>query len=482
MQKKRLEEALNAGKLIKLGFTLNFSKPERLNLLYTVRCAKNKVIYANGEVKSLNDPYDDELNSNSSDTDNNEKLRNRERHEEKVEILTLQFNPNLNLLATGNSNGVIQVHDIFSGMPSPTEDAFESEGAKLMNQMKGSIPKAVTNTSKSATYNMPISTLKWYPYNNYSNNLLFYAHVNGYVGVMNRLSMKKMLIIEESDEIAAMDFNIDGSYLATCGKDFCIKIYDTNTNRSSFNKMVQKYGCHDLCHNTSNNDGLIMHTNRLQAVKFSNMSNDVLFSGGWDRSVKMWDRRTKNGLVNTIHGPFICGGDAIDVCNYLVLTASWVKENALELWDIRNCQKRLLNLPIRKELRNGDSISIDSNNSVDSSISDSSEPKKRGEYLYACKFFASNSQHQSISDNQYSYINKPNPDNFSTVIACGSGTQSVHLINYEAEERNRHITALFCKSPLYCLDTMYASSLIACGSMKKYLTLMTTNYSQSTTQ
>ena len=110
-----------------------------------------------------------------------------------------------------------------------------------------------------------------------------------------------------------MDFNVDGSYLAVVGRDWCIKMYDTNLSRSSFNKMTQQYGCNGSCHNSANT-GYVMHTNRLQAVKFSNVSNDILFTGGWDRSVKIWDKRIAHGLVNTLHGPFICGGDAIDVC------------------------------------------------------------------------------------------------------------------------------------------------------------------------
>ena len=43
------------------------------------------------------------------------------------------------------------------------------------------------------------------------------------------------------------------------------------------------------------------------------MSADLLLTGGWDRTVKVWDRRLQNGIVNTIHGPFICGSDAIDI-------------------------------------------------------------------------------------------------------------------------------------------------------------------------
>jgi len=476
VQKKRLEEALNAGKLIKLGFNLNFSKPERLNLLYTVRCANNKVIYANGDVKRVKN-FDDEYSTDDMDADVTNKVPKDEKHEEKIEILSLQFNQNQNLLATGNSNGVIQIHDIFSGMPvQPDEPYDSSEPDKMLSLVSKSVPKSVLNLHRSETYNMPITSMKWYPFNDYSTNLLFYAHVNGYIGVLDRTSMKKMLIIEESDEIASIDFNNDGSYLACVGKDYCIKIYDTNLNRTSFNKQVQKYGCPDKCHNTTNLAGQVLHTNRLQSVKFSNTSNDVFFTGGWDRSVKIWDKRTQYGIVNTIHGPFICGADGIDVYNYLVLTASWVKENALQLWDIRNCQKNLSNLPILTNTESrqlSDSISLSSTGSTDSI--EVTDPKKRGEYLYACKFFASNNQHKSFDDKQYQLSNKNDPNNFSTVIACGSGTQSVHLIDYEESHVNRHINALHCKSPLYCLDTMYASSLIACGSMKKFLTLMTTS-------
>jgi WD40 repeat protein len=304
------------------GFNLNFAKPERLNLLYTVRCSNNKVIYANGEIKTKPESHNDsdpellaEYEDNPNELTQKPTTKSTKSEEEKVEILCLQFNQNANLLATGNSNGLIQIHDIFSGLPVTGDDAYDvADSNKLLSFISKAVPRTVLNVSKSAMYNMPIITMKWYPYSNFSTNLLFYAHVNGYVSVLDRITMKKITIIEETDEIASMDFNIDGSYLAVVGKDYCIKLYDTNFNRSSFNKMVKKYGCFNKCHNTTGNNAQILHTNRLQSVKFSNMSNDILFSGGWDRTVKIWDKRTSNGLVNTIHGPFICGGDGIDVC------------------------------------------------------------------------------------------------------------------------------------------------------------------------
>lgn len=142
MQKRRLENALNAGKLIQLGFDLNKGKPEKLNLLYYVSCYNNNVVYAdkttinelpsplptprkspstllnrknktsNSSSEEDDDDDDDEdiqINNISNLNKTNDSIKNENENEEKIETLCLQFNQNLNLLATGDSNGKIQV-------------------------------------------------------------------------------------------------------------------------------------------------------------------------------------------------------------------------------------------------------------------------------------------------------------------------------------------------------------------------------------
>jgi hypothetical protein len=139
------------------------------------------------------------------------------------------------------------------------------------------------------------------------------------------------------------------------------------------------------------------------------------------------------------------------------LTASWVKENALELWDIRNCTKRISTLQI---------------------LSDSTSSKAivKNEYLYACKFFSSTSHVYELDTAQMGGSNeKPNRQvraNYSTVLACGSGTQSLHLIDYEKPANKQHLASINCHSPLYCLDAIYSCSLISCGGMRKFFTMM----------
>lgn len=484
---------------MQLGFSINHNKPGRLSQLYHVKCYNNDVVYADGEVKkqmdsarekssqlkksqsSQSNKSDLSESSSSSSLSSSYLARGSDRRppkvngaievDDKIEVLCLQFNQNLNLIATGDSDGRLQVYDVFSGSPvTSIKDAKPSE--------------SMTTPSKcplSATHNMPIICMKWHPETHTTSNFLYYAHVNGYIGVLERETMKKQIIIEENDEIACIDFNIDGTCMASVGKDFCIRLYDSNVASPAFNKMIKSYGMHNLdIHNQElieqSPSTNLYHTSRLQCAKFSNMSNEVLFTGGWDRTVKIWDKRTQHGLVNTINGPFICGSDAIDVCNYLVLTASWVKQNALHLWDIRNCSRKLAQLPVHTELNDSSQYST-YNTIIPDADSVDSNARKKGEYLYACKFFASNNQHQafSVKDSLRSTrIKLTNPDSYSTVLACGSGTQAVHLIDYEEPDETKHITAIKCHAPLYCLDTMYSCSLIACGSMKRFLTIMTT--------
>lgn len=190
---------------------------------------------------------------------------------------------------------------------------------------------------------MPTVCLKWHPYSSFSMNFLYFANVNGYIGLMDTESMDKRVLIEEADEIACIDFSLDGACLASVGKDAQIKLYDSNLNSSSrLNQLICTYGesrtttggdvsSHgfrsssvlDMIDNESTQESSATHTNRLQAVKFSNTSSFLLFTGGWDRCVKIWDRRSARGYVSQLNGPFICGSDAIDV-NVRTITCCFV--------------------------------------------------------------------------------------------------------------------------------------------------------------
>ncbi|XP_019337964.2 signaling threshold-regulating transmembrane adapter 1 isoform X6 [Alligator mississippiensis] len=100
-----------------------------------------------------------------------------------------------------------------------------------------------------------------------------------------------------------MDFCLDGSVFATAGTDRHIRLYDSCTMQE----------------------------------------NHIFLTGGWDNSVKVWDKRIRKEAQRVINGPHICG-PGLDIWGHCVLTASWVPRNALQLWDLRMSQLQK-NLP-----------------------------------------------------------------------------------------------------------------------------------------
>jgi hypothetical protein len=108
--------------------------------------------------------------------------------------------------------------------------------------------------------------------------------------------------------------------------------------------------------------------------------------------------------------------------------------------------------------------------------------KENGEYLYACKFFSSSNNANLAAvatdtdqSNKTRVKNLANQSSYSTVLACGSGSKSLHLLDYEEAYNKQHVSSLNCDSPLYCLDTIYSSSLIACGGMNSFYTILATS-------
>lgn len=94
-----------------------------------------------------------------------------------------------------------------------------------------------------------------------------------------------------------MDYSPDkGKKLAIAGKNPEIEVYDDET--------MQK--CVEF-----KNMGTASHTNRIFSVKFDPKDPNLLYSGGWDCAVFLWDLRLATP-VHTIYGPQI-SADCIDV-------------------------------------------------------------------------------------------------------------------------------------------------------------------------
>ena len=115
------------------------------------------------------------------------------------------------------------------------------------------------------------------------------------------------------------DFNIDGTMFATGGDDKVVRLYDEVSKKTKA-KME----------GSLNSPG---HTNRIFSLKFSKSDPNILVSGGWDKSVIVWDLAAQEPKAKCT-GPYICG-DSLDLFGNILITGSWRTENQLEMWDLR---------------------------------------------------------------------------------------------------------------------------------------------------
>jgi len=106
-----------------------------------------------------------------------------------------------------------------------------------------------------------------------------------------------------------MDFSHDGRKLATGCTDGQVRIYDELT----------KEEWHIFERGGWNHRG---HSNRIFCCHFANFDDNVLLTGGWDRTVMLWDIRAKN-YVGCFYGPNVCGNAISTTENGKIYTGAW---------------------------------------------------------------------------------------------------------------------------------------------------------------
>lgn len=125
---------------------------------------------------------------------------------------------------------------------------------------------------------------------------------------------------EEDNALYALDFNPFKPQIATAGEDAIIRIYDETERKLA--TRIEK-----------GESDLPGHSQRIFCVKYHENDGNFMISGGWDKTVMMYDARTYKP-VGYVFGPYVCG-DSLDLQSNYILTGSFKEDKSLQTWDIR---------------------------------------------------------------------------------------------------------------------------------------------------
>jgi len=218
----------------------------------------------------------------------------------ETQTFVVKYDPKDKYIAQGCSDGSIKVYNVFTGKQS-----YEM------------------NTEMEQP--MPTTCIRWRPLQStaVTKNVLLTVNANGALEHWHVTSGKRLhRIYDELNQLLCCDYNNTGSQFCSGGKDCIVRVYDEESR-----KLISEL--------EGGGQGENGHSNRVFCVKFDPNDPNIIVSGGWDKSIIVWDIR-QHCPVRSIYGPYICG-DSIDVSNEVLLTGSYTDHKNIQLWDYNAC-------------------------------------------------------------------------------------------------------------------------------------------------
>jgi hypothetical protein len=137
--------------------------------------------------------------------------------------------------------------------------------------------------------------------------------------------------------LTCVSYRGDGTRLAVSGYDGAVRVVEEETGKVERVLAQGAYGT-----------GTAGHGSRVFSLSWDNsvwaggLGSNILVSGGWDRTVRVWDVRSpdRSACVRSMFGPAIHGA-GLSAAGGLVLTASYrpTSRDALEIWDIASAKR-----------------------------------------------------------------------------------------------------------------------------------------------
>jgi WD40 repeat protein len=181
--------------------------------------------------------------------------------------------------------------------------------------------KQVRIRTEKATKDVPVMCIAFPEYAPVVKQAMLAVCSDGYVSRWDMAKQKCLnSFMETGNETYTVGYNKDASLFCTGGLDRKLRVYDDETC-----KLVTEPGVPEL--------GMESHGNRISAVMWSKVDPNILISGGWDNTVKIWDVRD-NKCVRQVFGPYVTG-EGLDTHGEMILTGSARPSEQVEIWDLR---------------------------------------------------------------------------------------------------------------------------------------------------
>lgn len=126
---------------------------------------------------------------------------------------------------------------------------------------------------------------------------------------------------ENNNCINSVDYSSDYRKFVTGGSDVAVRLYDEGMKTKIVEMRPYKF----------DHPG---HSSRIFCVKFNPDNINMIISGGWDKTLQIYDVR-EGQIVNSIFGPQICG-DCLDIHGSYILAGAWGQSKQISIYDIRN--------------------------------------------------------------------------------------------------------------------------------------------------
>jgi len=212
------------------------------------------------------------------------------------EIFCCEMSPSGKLIAAGTNKGITRIFDV-------------EKGVNLY---------ALVDVEIRQNY-LPAVCCSWL-----DETKLLIGYASGALKLWNIQNQECLSTIQEQRTVLQTVQTPTGDAFITAGDNHLLYIYSIHTLQRIM-----------TCEASSTNDIMDGHKSSVYALKHH--PNDIwnFISAGWDDTVQFWDRRESRSS-RKIFGPHICGQSIdIDPIENTVLTASWRRQDGLQLWDYR---------------------------------------------------------------------------------------------------------------------------------------------------